>query len=144
MESKVEEKFVLKQAEEDLKKKQEKEQETLSKEAEKEKPAKAEPKKAEKEKEKPKEEKKREIILERLYSVPLISLLKKPLRKRRGAQAGILRAFVAKHLKAASDKVKISPNLSKALASGGKRKVAGKVKVKCSKDKEGVVLVEKA
>ncbi|HLC37829.1 MAG TPA: hypothetical protein VJI71_00055, partial [Candidatus Norongarragalinales archaeon] len=71
-------------------------------------------------------------------------VLKKPRLKRQSIQPIMLRTFVSKHMKAARDKVKISPILSKALTSGGVRKAIRKIKVKCSKDKEGIVLVEKA
>ena len=146
MESKQEEKFVLKQAEEELKKKeQEMKEEQTAKEAPK--PQKAEEKKGEKGKpaEKAKEEKKREIVLERLYTIPLKRFT---INKTRGARftsnARAVRNFASKHLKTEGKKIKIDNKIATFLSRGGRKNLFAKLKVKVSKDKEGIVLVELA
>src|SRR3989344_2035352 len=108
MESKQEEKFVLKQAAEELKKKQEEQKgETPAKE---EKPAaKAEAGK----KEGKKEEKKREIVLERLYTIPLKRFLHDRSQSKRYKRHGpTVRAFAAKHFKTAEENVRMDNKVS--------------------------------
>lgn len=155
MESKQEEKFVLKQAEQELKKKQEElkeEREGKPAAESKEKPAaakeegkkKAEEKAAGKKEEK-KEEKKREIVLERIYTIPMKKfLLHKTRMKRHVINTKAVREFAAKHMKAAITKVKIAANVVERLSRSGRNKLPIKIKVKASKDKEGVVWVELA
>lgn len=146
MESKQEEKFVLKQAEEDLKKKHDKEQqkqegEGKKTETKKEKPAEA--KKPEGKKEE--KEKKREIVLERLYTIPLKRALHKKARMaRHQGHSRVVRSFAAKHLKTGEKNVKIDAKVAVALTKTGRNKMLGMLKVKISKDKEGTVLVELA
>ena len=148
MESKQEEKFVLKQAAEDAQKKEEAIAEGEPKTHSHAKPATApkaeKAKEAPKAKEEKKEEKKREIVLERVYTVPLLEVLKKPRMRRQGIQSRVLRDFVSKHMKAPIKLIKINTKVAEQLTHGGDRKTIGKIKVKCSKDKQGLVLVEQA
>lgn len=147
MESKQEEKFVLKQAEEELKKKQE-EQKQGEKKTEEKKEEKAEQKKQEKtveKKEEKPEEKKREIVLERLYTIPLKRVLgDRPRMKRHTLHGPLVRKFAAKHFKTDENQVRMHSGVSIALTKTGKNKMLAKLKVKISKDKEGRVLVELA
>ncbi|HIH20255.1 TPA: hypothetical protein HA244_03225 [Candidatus Micrarchaeota archaeon] len=154
MESKQEEKFMLKQAEEDLKKKQEEAKEEPKQAAgqkaesakEEKKPGAAKETKAPaKKEEKKEEEKKREIVLERLYTIPVKKfLIQKPRMKRHTRSPNVVRTFAAKHMKVAMDKVKLEPKVWESLSRSGRAKVPAKLKVKMSKDKEGIVLVELA
>src|SRR3989338_7031641 len=115
MESKQEEKFVLKQAAEELKKKQEEQKgETPAKE---EKPAaKAEAGK----KEGKKEEKKREIVLERLYTIPLKRFLHdRSQSKRYKGQGPPERAFAAKLFKPAEKNVRRDNRVSSPCPNAG-------------------------
>ncbi|GEM_PF-3298242 len=147
MESKQEEQFMLKQAEEELKKKQEEQKEGKSEASKAEKAAekKTEAKQEIAKKEEKKEEKKREIVLERLYTIPIKRILHDRARmKRHKRHASVVRKFAAKHMKAEHDKVKIAANAAMALTKTGKNKMLRSLKVKISKDKEGIVLVELA
>ncbi|MEM4254708.1 MAG: hypothetical protein QXR53_00060 [Candidatus Norongarragalinales archaeon] len=143
MESKQEEKFVLKQAEEELKKKQdEQKHEPAKAEAKDEKkPAKESKAKTEGKK----EEKKREVVVERLYTIPLKRFLHDRARMKRYKRHGpTVRAFAAKHFKTGEKNVKIENKVSIALSKAGRNKMLSSLKVKISKDKEGLVLVELA
>ncbi|MFH1056424.1 MAG: hypothetical protein V1717_01350 [Candidatus Micrarchaeota archaeon] len=146
MESKQEEKFVLKQAAEELKKEQAKQAEESKPEEKKkeEKPAAGKGKKKPVA-EKAKEEKKREIVLERLYCIPIKRYNQ---NKSRGARfssnARVVRNFASKHLKTEGKKIKIDNKVATFLSKGGRKNLFAKLKVKISKDKEGIVLVELA
>src|SRR3989338_501836 len=149
MESKQEEKFVLKQAEVELKKKQEeKKQEPSTKaeaKAEEKKQAATAKKEGEAKKQDKKEEKKREIVLERLYTIPIKRFLHDRARMKRYRRHGpTVRAFAAKHFKTAEANIRMDNKVSIAMSKCGRNKMLGKLKVKISKDKEGLVLVELA
>src|SRR3989344_436061 len=157
MESKQEEKFILKEAEEALKKKQEEEKHEAKaegteaitgktaasralKEEKKAGPKKEEAKagKGKRGKKEEKEEKKREIVLERLYTIPVkLFLIGRAKMKRHTAGPRAVRAFAMRHMKVEETKVKLNPKVSQALSRGGRAKMLKKLKVKISKDKEG-------
>ncbi|MFH1258162.1 MAG: 50S ribosomal protein L31e [Candidatus Micrarchaeota archaeon] len=100
-------------------------------------------KKTEEKKEEKKEEpKKREIVLERIYTVPLIAAYSKPLMKRGNAAITLLRRFLERHMKADEKKVKISLILNNIIRKRGSGRPLKKVKIKATKDKEGVVIAE--
>ncbi len=102
----------------------------------------AEAKAVEKAEAAPKEAKKREIVLERVYSVPLMDAYKKPHDMRANYAVRSLRAFVSKHMKAELGKIKISSEVNEFIRENGSRKPAKLVKVRATKDKEGVVFAE--
>ena len=84
-----------------------------------------------------------EIIEERVYVVPFYPKLKYVPRWRRTPRAiRMLREFVKRHMKA--EGVIISEELNEFIWSRGSKKPPRKVRVKCSKDKEGVVEVRLA
>ncbi len=97
-----------------------------------------------KKEEAPKEAKKREIVLERVYNVPLVEAYKKPHYKRADFATDLLRSFLAKHFKAELSKVKLSPALSASVRVRGSQRPLKLVKVRATKDKEGKVLAEPA
>jgi large subunit ribosomal protein L31e len=96
------------------------------------------------EKKEEKVEKKREIVSERVITVPLRDAFKKPVYSRTNYAARILRKFVSRHLKTELKKVKISGKTNSVLRGAGGRSPLKSLKVKASKDKEGIVLVEPA
>lgn len=107
--------------------------------------------KAEKKKEKDekkekggKKEKKREIVLQRVFVVPLDEAYFKPRSHRVRVAIRLLKAFIAKHLKTPLDKVRIAPELNSLVRGRGGRKPPKKVRVNASKDKDGVALAEPA
>jgi ribosomal protein L31E len=115
--------------------------ETVSK---KEAAAKEEKKKAAEKKKADAKEKKREVVLQRVFVVPLDAAYAKPLSARARVATRLLRAFVAKHLKAELGKTHLAPELNALVRERGERKPARSVRVSASKDKEGVVLAEPA
>ncbi|MFH0835774.1 MAG: 50S ribosomal protein L31e [Candidatus Micrarchaeota archaeon] len=105
--------------------------------------AKVEEKKKPEKKEKPKddEKKKREIVLERVYVVPLSGAYSKPRIKRGNKASSLLREFVSRHMKVDAKNVKIANEISCVLNARGCKKPPKKIAIRVSKDKEGIVEV---
>ncbi len=114
----------------------------VSKKEEK-KEAKKEDKKKEKD-EKKEKEKKREIVLQRVFVVPLEKAYFKPRSHRARVATSLLKAFIAKHMKVSLKNVRIAPELNSLVRRKGDRKPAKKVRVNASKDKDGIALAEPA
>ncbi|MFA4946668.1 MAG: hypothetical protein WC607_03985 [Candidatus Micrarchaeia archaeon] len=89
-----------------------------------------------------KEEKKREIVLKRIATFSLATACKKPLQTRSNYAARLTRAEVARAFKVELKKVKLDPKVSEALFVRGGCRPPKKIKLSCSKDKEGIVLAE--
>ena len=90
---------------------------------------------------KKKEEKKAEIVLERIYVVPLRrEWLKVPKYKRAAKAVRGLREFLMKHMKAFD--VKIGKYLNEAIWSRGMKNPLHKVKVEAKKNEKGIVFAE--
>ena len=127
---------------------EEKKKEALIAEAKHEKlpEKKAEAKPAKKEKEKPKakeekkDEKKREIVLERILTVPFLGVLNKPKALRYAHAVRFLRSFCQKQFKTMN--VKISGEVASGMRTGQGCRIVRKIKLKATKDKDGVVLLE--
>jgi|TARA_B100002003_G_scaffold176853_1_gene164715 large subunit ribosomal protein L31e len=89
-----------------------------------------------------------EVVLERVYNVPLRKeWLKAPKYKRSKKAIIALKQFVAKHMKAAEDSegkafVKIERSANMAIWKDGIKNPPHHLKIKATKDKEGVVRVE--
>jgi large subunit ribosomal protein L31e len=105
--------------------------------------AKEEAAKKKKEKEE-KKEKKREIVLQRVFVVPLDEAYFKPRSARARVATRMLQAFIAKHMKTPLANVRIAPALNSLLRERGDRKPPKKVRVSASKDKDGIALAEPA
>ena len=91
-----------------------------------------------------KEEKKREITLERIYSIPLVEAYKKTATGRADMAVSILRKFASRHMKAEGKNVRIANDLNNIIRKRGNCRPLKKVKAKLSKDKEGIVWAESA
>jgi len=89
-------------------------------------------------------EKKREIVEERIYTVPLVKAYKKPENKRAGYAVRLLRQFVSRHMKANESAVFIAPQANESINARGSRRPPKLLKIKASRDKEGKVLAELA
>ncbi|MFH0748607.1 MAG: 50S ribosomal protein L31e [Candidatus Bathyarchaeota archaeon] len=79
------------------------------------------------------------VILERVYTVPLEHAWISPIKKRTPRQLRILRSFIIKHMKA--DTVRISSEVNEKLWRRGIEGRTRKIRVKAIKDKENVVTV---
>jgi large subunit ribosomal protein L31e len=106
------------------------------KKAEEKKPA---PRKRE---EKKPAEKKRDVVLERVYAFNLRDAYAKPRTKRTRAAARILRELLARHLKTDPGLVRLAPALDAWMRARGIGRPEKRVKVRASKDREGLVLAE--
>ncbi|MFH1107201.1 MAG: 50S ribosomal protein L31e [Candidatus Micrarchaeota archaeon] len=94
------------------------------------------------EKKEEKKEKKREIVLERLYTVDLSRAYAKPAMKRANRASRLLREFLCRHLKSPAESIRIAPALNEAVRAHGGARPLKKVKLKATKDKDGIVLAE--
>ncbi len=101
-------------------------------------PAGAKPKEKKEKEAKPK----REVVLQRVYTIPLADAYAKPRSLRGNAASRMLRVFLAKHFKTDADKIRIDVKLANALHARGSRKPPKKISVNASKDKEGIVFAE--
>ncbi len=96
---------------------------------------------AEKKEEKP-VEKKRDIVLERIYSIPLGDAYARPQMKRADRATDLLKAYLSRHMK--SQDIRMSVDLNNTMRARGSRRPMKKVKVRATKDKEGMVWAELA
>jgi len=76
--------------------------------------------------------------LERIYTVPLGEVYKAPRNKRVPKAVKMLKAFIAKHMKAEDQSVLLSENLNKYLWRNSIQKPPRKVKVRLIKEAEEV------
>ena len=101
----------------------------------------------EKEKSKNEEEKavkaeaKKEIVEERIYTVPLSRAWIMPVTKRAPRAIRILKAFIKRHMKADEGSIVISNEVNEEIWSRGIEKPPRKIRVKAAKDKDGIVTV---
>ncbi|MBI5229264.1 60S ribosomal protein L31 [Candidatus Micrarchaeota archaeon] len=133
---------ILEKRETELQIKQEEKREEEKKAEEKKVEA---PKPEEKKEEKPtevKEEKKREVTVERVFVLPLSKAYRKPVSQRGMAALKTLKEFLARHMK--SEKVKVTGEVNAFILSRGGKKPPKRIKIKASKDKDGIVLAELA
>jgi len=94
-----------------------------------------------------KEEKKDEeedIIEERIYTVPLSRAWIGPRNKRAPRAVRVLRSFILRHMKIDEDSLRISNEVNEHLWSRGIQKPPRKIKVRATKDSEGIVTVRLA
>ncbi len=87
-------------------------------------------------------EKVREIVLERVYNVPLSEAYKTTHYKRADFALNLLRRFAARHMSAEKENVRISTSINEAIRGRGSRRPLKMVKVRLTKDKQGKVLAE--
>jgi len=77
--------------------------------------------------------------LERIYTVPLSGAYAYDMRRRARASVKLLRAFLARHMKAEPENVKLSAGINDLMWSHGMSKPPRRLKLKVSKDAEGIV-----
>lgn len=90
------------------------------------------------------EEKKREIVVSRIVTASLGDAYKKPFNRRGNAAVRLLREQIARGFKVKGEAVKISPLVSNLVFARSSRSPPRHLKLACSLDKEGVVVVESA
>lgn len=77
--------------------------------------------------------------IERIYTVPLSGAYRLGARMRARTAVKILRAFLARHMKAEPGNVKLSAGVNDLMWSHGMHKPPRRLKLKVSKDGEGIV-----
>lgn len=97
-----------------------------------------------KEKETVKAETEKEIVEERIYTVPLSRAWIMPVTKRAPRAIRVLKAFIKRHMKADEDSIVISNEVNEEIWSRGIEKPPRKIRVKVTKDKDGIVTVSLA
>lgn len=83
---------------------------------------------------------KREFVLERVHTFNLMDAYGKPRYRRADAAMRMLRELLARHMKADVRDVRLSPQVNEFVRARGNTYPVKRVKVKASKDKEGMVL----
>ena len=92
---------------------------------------------------KTKEKKEAKIVLERIYNVPLRKgWLKAPMHKRAKKAVRTLREFLAQHMKADFENIKVGMWANEHLWAKGTKKPPHHIQVKATKDSEGIVRAE--
>jgi large subunit ribosomal protein L31e len=96
---------------------------------------------------KKKEEKEKEeedIVEERIYTVPLSKAWISPRTRHSPRAIKILKSFVMKHMKIDGDSIKITNEVNEKIWKRGIQKPPRKIKVRVTKDSEGIVTVHLA
>ena len=88
-----------------------------------------------------KKEEEEDIVEERFYTVPLGRVWISPRQKRSPKAIRVLRAFVVKHMKVEEDSVRITNDVNEKVWSRGIEKPPRKIRVRVTKDSEGIVTV---
>lgn len=85
-----------------------------------------------------------EIVEERIYMVPLGRAWIRPRTKRAPRAIRLLKEFIERHMKIEEDSIKISNEVNEKIWSRGIQKPPRKIKVRVTKDKDGLVTVHLA
>lgn len=100
------------------------------------------------EEEKPAAEDRREeeedIVEERIYTVPLGRAWIGPRRKHSPRAIRLLRGFIVRHMKADEDSIRITNEVNEKIWSRGIEKPPRKVRIRATRDTEGIVTVRVA
>jgi large subunit ribosomal protein L31e len=101
-----------------------------------------------KEEEKPAPEERREeeedIVEERIYTVPLGRAWIGPRRKHSPRAIRLLRGFIVRHMKADEGSIRITNEVNEKIWSRGIEKPPRKVRIRATRDTEGIVTVRVA
>jgi large subunit ribosomal protein L31e len=105
---------------------------------------KAEEEKEEKPAPEKKKEKEEEIVEERIYTVPLGRAWGVPRGKHSPRAVRLLRSFIVRHMKAEEDMIRIVNEVNEKIWSKGIQKPPRKIRIRATKDTEGIVTVHLA
>lgn len=83
----------------------------------------------------------KEIVEERIYTVPLSRAWIMPVTKRAPRAIRILKAFIKRHMKADEDSIVISNEVNEEIWSRGIEKPPRKIRIRATKDRDGIVTV---
>ena len=90
------------------------------------------------------EKEEEEIVEERIYTVPLSRAWIGPRNKRAPRAIRLLRSFIMRHMKIDEDSLKISNEVNEHIWSRGIQKPPRKIRIRATKDNEGIVTVRLA
>ncbi|RJS76157.1 50S ribosomal protein L31e [Candidatus Bathyarchaeota archaeon] len=99
---------------------------------------------SEKKVEEPEEEEEEDIVEERFYTVPLGRVWIGPRKKHSPKAVRVLRSFVMRHMKVDEESVKITNEVNEKIWSRGIEKPPRKIRVRVTKDTDGIVKVRLA
>jgi len=116
--------------------------ETDVKEEEAEKPE--EPKEAVETEKRAEEREEEDIVEERVYTIPLGRAWIGPRQKRAPRAVRLLRAFILRHMKIDEESLRISNEVNEHIWRRGIQKPPRKIRVRATKDSEGIVTVRLA
>ncbi len=91
-----------------------------------------------------KEKEEEDIVEERIYTVPLSKAWISPRTRHSPRAIRILKSFVMKHMKIDDDSIKITNEVNEKIWARGIQKPPRKIKVRVTKDSEGIVTVHLA
>lgn len=94
--------------------------------------------------EKREKEEEEDIVEERIYTVPLSRAWIGPRNKRAPRAIRLLRSFILRHTKIDEDSLRISNEVNEHVWSRGIQKPPRKIRVRATKDSEGIVTVRLA
>ncbi|MEM1586862.1 MAG: 50S ribosomal protein L31e [Candidatus Bathyarchaeia archaeon] len=82
-----------------------------------------------------------EVVEERIYIVPLSRAWIRPRTKRAPRAINLLKTFVKRHMKVEEESIRVAGEVNEKIWSRGIQKPPRKIRVKVTKDKEGLVTV---
>lgn len=85
-----------------------------------------------------------EVVEERIYIIPLSKAWIRPRTKRTPRAIRLLKAFIKRHMKIEDESIKIANEVNEKIWSRGIQKPPRKIRVKVTRDKEGLVTVHLA
>lgn len=91
-----------------------------------------------------KKERKSDIVEERIYTVPLGRAWITPVTRRAPRAMRLLKAFIKRHMKVDDDSIRISNEVNEKIWDRGIEKPPRKIRVRVTKDKDGLVTVHLA
>ena len=91
-----------------------------------------------------KKEEEEDIVEERIYTVPLSKAWISPRTRHSPRAIRILKSFVMRHMKIDGDSIKITNEVNEKIWDRGIQKPPRKIKVRITKDSEGIVTVHLA
>jgi len=86
----------------------------------------------------------KDIVEERIYTVPLSRAWIGPRNKRAPRAIRILRNFIMRHMKVDEDSLKISNEVNERVWSRGIQKPPRKIRIRAVKNREGIVTIRLA
>lgn len=78
--------------------------------------------------------------MERIYTLDLRDVYKKPVTKRIRVAAAVVREIAARHARMSASKVKLSSSVNDLLFSKGRMKIPRRIKIKLTIDEKGAVV----